>query len=156
MAGAIRSAEGLRLAGIYTHFATADDADPNYMREQLRQFRSAAEAVPGRDELVLHAANSAATIGAAGSHLDMVRCGLAVYGYQPAEPWHGHPAHESQGHLAPAGSSFLSVAASDEAEVEVAAEQESEEEAHGQDARGTHGRDGHATKNRDKAVPESS
>jgi alanine racemase len=85
MAEAIRAAEGLRLAGIYTHFATADDADPNYMREQLRQFRSAAEAVPGRDELLLHAANSAAAIGAADSHLDMVRCGLAVYGYQPAE-----------------------------------------------------------------------
>jgi alanine racemase len=75
----------LHLAGIYTHFATADDADPNYMREQLRQFRQAAEVVPGRHELTLHAANSAATIDAQPSHLDMVRCGLAVYGYQPAE-----------------------------------------------------------------------
>ena len=85
LAAAIRAAAGLKLAGMYTHFATADEPDGAYLREQLSRFREAAEALPGREGLLLHAANSAATIASPDSHLDMVRPGLAVYGYQPAE-----------------------------------------------------------------------
>jgi alanine racemase len=84
-AEAVRAAAGLSLTGMYTQFATAGDPDASYMHEQLRRFREAAEAVPDRAQLVLHAANSAATISAPRTHLDMVRCGLAVYGYQPAD-----------------------------------------------------------------------
>ena len=81
----VRSAEGLRLTGLYTHFATADEPDKAWAREQLKRFRGVAEAVGGRGQLLLHAANSAAAIDLPESHLDMVRVGLAMYGYQPAE-----------------------------------------------------------------------
>jgi alanine racemase len=66
-----------------THFATSDD-DPAFAREQLAAFLPWASALraahPG---LLLHAANSAATLGIGESRLDMVRCGIAVYGMDP-------------------------------------------------------------------------
>ena len=78
----VRAAEGVRLTGLYTHFATADDPDPADVLEQLRRFRAVVDAVPGRGELAIHAANSAATLAIPESHLDMVRCGVALVGYQ--------------------------------------------------------------------------
>lgn len=85
---AIRAAEGVRLTGLYTHFATADEPDDRgrgFAREQLRRFHEAVEAIGGRKGLVLHVANSAAVMDMPESHLDMVRPGIAVYGYQPSE-----------------------------------------------------------------------
>ncbi len=86
---AARATGGLRVSGLYTHFATADEKDDSYLREQLRRFREAARlaaaaAGPGQT-LLLHAANSAALAEAPEAHLNMARAGLAMYGYQPAE-----------------------------------------------------------------------
>jgi alanine racemase len=41
-----------------------------------------------RDGLIRHAANSAATIDLPQSHFDMVRPGIALYGYQPSDAMH--------------------------------------------------------------------
>jgi alanine racemase len=82
-AAAVAAAPRLRLAGAMTHFATSDD-DPAFAREQLALFMPWAEelrAVHG--ELLLHAANSAAALGIPESRLDLVRCGIAVYGMDP-------------------------------------------------------------------------
>jgi alanine racemase len=76
---------GLRLAGIYTHFSSADEGDLSATREQLATFRSVVAAIAAGEGVVVHAANSAATISLAESHLDMIRPGLAVYGYQPGD-----------------------------------------------------------------------
>jgi len=74
---------GCKLAGVMTHFATSDD-DAAFMREQLEVFAPWAEAVKAEHpRLVRHAANSAATLGDAATHLDLVRCGIAVYGMDP-------------------------------------------------------------------------
>jgi alanine racemase len=82
-AAAVAAAPRLRLAGAMTHFATADD-DPGFAREQLARFMPWAEALRERHgELLLHAANSAAAIGIPEARLDMVRCGIAVYGMDP-------------------------------------------------------------------------
>jgi alanine racemase len=73
----------LRLIGAMTHLATADD-DADFLRRQLEVFTPWARAVraahPG---VVAHAANSAATIACPPAHLDMVRCGIAIYGLDP-------------------------------------------------------------------------
>ena len=37
----------------------------------------------GRDDLLVHAANSAAALRDPESHFDMVRCGVAIYGLDP-------------------------------------------------------------------------
>lgn len=76
---------GLVLAGALTHFATAD-CDPQFVAVQLEAFapfvRRLRAGDPGRRVLV-HAANSAATLAEPASHFDMVRCGIALYGCDP-------------------------------------------------------------------------
>jgi alanine racemase len=75
---------GPRLAGLMTHFATADERGDDFFGEQLERFRAWAEPHKrGRPELVLHAANSAATLREPAAHFDMVRCGIAIYGLDP-------------------------------------------------------------------------
>jgi alanine racemase len=80
-----RAAAGtVEAAGLWTHFATADEPGSAFFEQQLARFRELAlplrERFPG---LLLHAANSAATLREPGSHLDMVRCGIAIYGLDP-------------------------------------------------------------------------
>ena len=83
VAEAVAASASLTLVGAMTHFATSDD-DPAFAREQLAAFLPWASALraahPG---LLLHAANSAAALGIGESRLDMVRCGIAVYGMDP-------------------------------------------------------------------------
>jgi len=78
------SAEGVRLAGAMTHFATADDRDDPFFYEQLGRFGDwvgpLREAHP---QIVVHAANSAATLRDAAAHFDLVRTGIAIYGLDP-------------------------------------------------------------------------
>ncbi len=73
------------LAGLWTHFATADELDSRFFDEQLERFSELAARARQRygPELLLHAANSAATLREPASHFDMVRCGVAVYGMDP-------------------------------------------------------------------------
>jgi alanine racemase len=75
--------EGLELEGFYTHFATADAADLSFAHEQLSEFRGACAylADRGMRPRYLHAANSAGTLGLREAHFDLVRVGLAAYGY---------------------------------------------------------------------------
>jgi alanine racemase len=68
------------VAGLMTHFATADEADETFAREQLERFRAVAARFPAA---VKHVANSAATLRLPESHLDAVRCGVALYGLSP-------------------------------------------------------------------------
>ncbi len=82
--GRIREHPDLRLAGAYTHFATADEGDREFAAEQLTRFHAAVAAGGGRDGLCLHAANSAAVLELPESHLDLVRPGIAVYGIRPS------------------------------------------------------------------------
>jgi alanine racemase len=82
---AVDEAVGVRLAGIMTHFATADEhEDDGFFLAQLDAFeRFVAELHGGHPEAVVHAANSAATLREPRAHFDMVRCGIAVYGMDP-------------------------------------------------------------------------
>jgi alanine racemase len=84
VADAVVAARGLRLAGAMTHFATADEPDRTFVREQLDAFVPWARGVAARHPgVLLHAANSAATLAEPDARLDMVRCGVAVYGLDP-------------------------------------------------------------------------
>jgi alanine racemase len=81
----VRGCEGVKLSGIYSHFATADETDKQSARQQFARFRAAVQAAGGGAGLTLHVANSAATIDLAETHLNMVRPGIAIYGYQPSD-----------------------------------------------------------------------
>ena len=76
--------DNVHLTGMYTHFAAADEGDLAFTREQLARLTDAAAAVGSRKPLTLHAANSAATMQLPEAHLDMVRPGIAMYGYPPS------------------------------------------------------------------------
>jgi alanine racemase len=78
----IQAADHVQLTGVYTHYATADEADRTAAEEQLRIFK---EMVPDSDELMLHTANSAATLDMPETHFNMVRPGIAVYGCHPSD-----------------------------------------------------------------------
>jgi alanine racemase len=72
-----------RLAGVYTHFATADEEELSYAYQQLDNFNAFLDkyGIREREDVIVHAANSAATIKIPESHFDMVRCGISLYGY---------------------------------------------------------------------------
>jgi alanine racemase len=92
VADVVAQAPDLRLAGVMTHFATADQpgTDDGFFEAQLERFASFVERVRAEHPDVLaHAANSAATLRDPGSHFDLVRCGIAVYGL---DPFHQDPA----------------------------------------------------------------
>src|SRR5688500_13635600 len=78
---ATRLAEGENVVGLMTHFATADERGDTFLGEQLERFEQwALPLKERRPELVLHAANRAATLREPRAQFDMVRCGIAVYG----------------------------------------------------------------------------
>ncbi|MFW5733084.1 MAG: alanine racemase [Planctomycetota bacterium] len=79
----------IRLTGVYTHFATADEPDKTFTLQQLERFQRAVDNAHCRD-VTLHAANSAATIDLPTTHLDMVRPGIAIYGYEPSDGLANH------------------------------------------------------------------
>ena len=82
--------DDLELAGIWTHFATADEPESDFFDDQLERFSVLAEAVRGEfPDVMAHAANSAAVLRDDRSHFDMVRCGVAIYGL---DPFQGDPA----------------------------------------------------------------
>lgn len=85
---ALAALPGLALEGVYTHFATAEDPDKGQTHAQLAVFQGVLAGLEARGVYVLlrHAANSAATLELPETHFDLVRPGIALYGYHPAGP----------------------------------------------------------------------
>ncbi len=82
---AIKAAGGLRLAGVFTHFSSADE-DPAFTAEQRRLFLTALAGFPGFDStgLFIHADNSAGLETTPGeSAFNAVRVGLLQFGILP-------------------------------------------------------------------------
>ena len=77
--------DALELAAVWTHFAVADDpAGDAFTAEQRRRFEDACAAIEAAGVAVpaRHAANAAGALYA-GATYDLVRPGIAVYGYGP-------------------------------------------------------------------------
>ena len=75
----------LEIAGLYTHFATADDPEHALMEEQRRRFERVRGELAARGvrPAVVHAANSAALLRDSRVWYDLVRPGLLLYGVVP-------------------------------------------------------------------------
>ena len=88
VAGALHAASGVTLAGVWTHFATAEQVDDPFAGEQLACFRAALEAMAdvldACPDVQIHAAGSGALWSFQDSytfaHLALVRPGIAFYG----------------------------------------------------------------------------
>ncbi|WP_405617979.1 alanine racemase [Streptomyces sp. NBC_00076] len=95
VAGALRAERDglLRITGLWSHFACADEPGHPSIAAQLTRFREMVAYAEGqgvRPE-VRHIANSPATLTLPESHFDLVRTGIAVYGLSPS-PEVGGPA----------------------------------------------------------------
>ncbi|MGH2618797.1 MAG: alanine racemase, partial [Thermomicrobiales bacterium] len=86
LARQIAADDRLRLAGVFTHFASADEPDEPFTRDQLHCFEQAITNI--RDAGVplppLHAANSAGILTGQGTGLGLARAGIALYGVPPS------------------------------------------------------------------------
>ncbi|MGD8244736.1 MAG: alanine racemase [Anaerolineae bacterium] len=81
---------GLVLEGLYTHFAVADLPDKAFTRHQFEVFSAVARRLEasGFSFPLKHVSNSAATIDLPDMALQIVRCGIALYGLRPAADVH--------------------------------------------------------------------
>ena len=99
LAKEVDSAKEVQLEAVWTHFACADEAEREYTNQQIAQYEEVLERLE-RESIPVplkHAANSAGLIAYPEAHFDMVRPGIAVYGY------HSSPVIEDlEPHLKPA------------------------------------------------------
>jgi alanine racemase len=75
----------IKVAGLFSHFACADEPGHPSIQRQLNVFAEAVELAEktGLRPEVRHLANSAATLTVPAARLDLVRPGIAVYGHSP-------------------------------------------------------------------------
>ena len=81
----IDSLPGIELTGCFTHMATADEDEQAGTLAQIARFEqlTAAIAAVHPQPITRHAANTASIFRYPQAHYDMVRGGIALYGYPP-------------------------------------------------------------------------
>jgi alanine racemase len=73
----------IKLEGIFTHFATADELDQTYFQKQVQLFHDLLTALQKRPKMV-HCSNSAAAMRFPQAYFNAVRLGIAMYGLTPS------------------------------------------------------------------------
>jgi alanine racemase len=91
LARAVGKLHHVRVEGLMTHFADADNPDLSFARRQLAVFNGvrAQAAEHGIEFEIVHAANSAAALSLPEARFDMVRCGILLSGQVPAHHLRG-------------------------------------------------------------------
>jgi alanine racemase len=84
-----RATPGIRVEGLFTHFAAAEEGDQRFTRRQFELLREVSKRLPWIPER--HCSASASVLLDPEMGLEAVRAGLAMYGYRPA-PWVGQGA----------------------------------------------------------------
>ncbi len=84
---ALSVAGHIRLAGVMSHFAEAEDEDKSFSEEQASAFRRTVQSLldAGISPGLLHMANSAAIADYKDAEFNLVRPGLMLYGAYPSE-----------------------------------------------------------------------
>ncbi|CEI71622.1 MULTISPECIES: alanine racemase [Romboutsia] len=83
----INDLEFVDIEGIFTHFATADEKSKEFTKLQVQRFKYMVEGLEAIDINIpiKHVSNSAAIIDLQDLNLNMVRCGIILYGHYPSE-----------------------------------------------------------------------
>ncbi len=86
LARAVADKDALRLDGVWTHCAVADEPDDPYTDRQLDRFDEVLGCLAraGHRPGLVHAANSAVALAFPRGRYDLVRCGISVYGIPPS------------------------------------------------------------------------
>ncbi|WP_378955710.1 alanine racemase [Pelosinus sp. sgz500959] len=84
---AVSELPGIKIEGVFSHFANSDSADKSFAYEQYRRFTLGLELIEGKGIQIpiRHIANSAAILDLPDMHLDMVRPGIILYGLWPSD-----------------------------------------------------------------------
>ena len=86
LAGQVAATGSLKITGIMTHFACADDPnEDDFTRQQIEHFKGAVAELRalGHTELTVHAGATAGAARFPEAHFDMVRLGIGLYGIYP-------------------------------------------------------------------------
>lgn len=85
-ASQVADCPNLVLGSVLTHCAVGDEPENPFTDTQMDRFDSARQALAtaGLAPPLAHAANSGATLAFPRTHLDVVRCGIALYGLTPS------------------------------------------------------------------------
>ena len=90
-AAAIVQMEGIEVEGAFSHFSKADEADKTFVHGQLERFNRFVDELQdrtGKKIAIRHLGASAGIIDLPEAHLDMIRPGIMLYGYQPSTEMH--------------------------------------------------------------------
>ena len=81
----MKSMKNLSVEGAFTHFASADEEDPAFTREQIKKFRLMIQFLQksGFPPRTVHASNSAGIFRFPDANYNLVRGGISMYGYSP-------------------------------------------------------------------------
>lgn len=83
-----RASPCIRVAGLMSHLARADEADKAFSQEQIRRFREVVEATRGYGIEHYHLANSAGIFDLPQARFDAARPGISIYGLAPSATMH--------------------------------------------------------------------
>ncbi len=77
----------VKIEGMFTHFARADETDKTSAQDQLERYLKFADRLKeaGVDILLRHCSNSAGIIDMPYANLNLVRAGISIYGIYPSD-----------------------------------------------------------------------
>jgi alanine racemase len=77
----------VKMEGIFTHFAKADETDKSFTQKQMKDFSRMVDKLKEKNVSFQyeHCANSAAIIDVKDANYDLVRAGISTYGLYPSE-----------------------------------------------------------------------
>ena len=83
----ISKLSNVKMEGVFTHFAKADEKDKTFTMQQIQQFESMTRLLKeqGVTFVYEHCSNSAAIIDVPEAKLDIVRAGISTFGLYPSE-----------------------------------------------------------------------
>lgn len=82
----LHSMKGIFINGAFTHFAAADEIDPDYTIIQIKRLENMQQIIQDAGFTLnwIHASNSAGLLMFPKAHYNLVRCGISLYGYYPS------------------------------------------------------------------------
>ncbi len=82
----LQTQKGLRVTGIFTHFARADEPIHSTTEEQIHKFDMLVQKLEhtGMKPSIVHAANSSGALNYPNGRYDLTRCGISLFGIAPS------------------------------------------------------------------------
>lgn len=83
----ISKLSNIEIAGIYTHFSTADEEDKEYTKYQIEKYKKFIDSLDKLEVYygIRHLGNSATILDLEEAYYDAVRPGIILYGYYPSD-----------------------------------------------------------------------